>query len=86
MNAKARIAMPTVLKEGSYRFFFYSGDRQEPPHVHVTDGDRIAKFWLDPVRMQGSGGLRRSELNKIQRIVERNRGFFQEAWNDYFDD
>lgn len=78
--------MPTVLKEGSYRFFFYSGDRQEPPHVHVTDGDKIAKFWLDPVRMQGSGGLRRSEMNKIQRIVERNRGFFQEAWSDYFDD
>ena len=54
--------------------------------MHVTDGDRIAKFWLDPVRMQRSGGLRRSEMNKIQRIVERNRWLFQEAWNDCFDD
>ena len=83
---KVQIAMPTVLRKGSYRFFFYSSDGQEPPHVHVTDGDRIAKFWLDPVRMQRSGGLRRSEINNIRRIVERNRGFFQEVWNDYFDD
>ena len=40
--------MPTLLREGPYRFFFYSdeGDPREPPHVHVTAGDRLAKFWL----------------------------------------
>jgi hypothetical protein len=27
--------MPTVLKSGGYRLFFYSGDGGEPPHVHV---------------------------------------------------
>ncbi len=36
--------MPTVLKEGPYRLFFYAGDRDEPPHVHVERDDNVAKF------------------------------------------
>ena len=40
--------MPTILREGPYRFFFYASDREEPPHVHVERDDRVAKFWLDP--------------------------------------
>jgi len=33
--------MPTVLQIGPYRFFFYAGDRDEPPHVHVEREDRL---------------------------------------------
>lgn len=48
--------MPTLLREGPYRFFFYSdeGDPREPPHVHVTAGERLAKFWLEPVALASS--------------------------------
>jgi hypothetical protein len=42
--------MPTVLRAGPYRFFFYAGDRDEPPHIHVERDDHTAKFWLDQVR------------------------------------
>jgi len=38
--------MPSVLRSGPYRFFFYSGDGDEPPHVHVERDDNTAKFWL----------------------------------------
>ena len=41
--------MPTVLRSGPYRFFFYAGDRDEAPHVHVEREDNEAKVWLDPV-------------------------------------
>jgi len=27
--------MPTVLRWGPYRAFFYSNERGEPPHIHV---------------------------------------------------
>jgi Domain of unknown function (DUF4160) len=38
--------MPTVLRNGAYRFYFYSHEPNEPPHIHV-DRDRLsAKFWL----------------------------------------
>nr|WP_242060339.1 DUF4160 domain-containing protein [Aerosakkonema funiforme] len=26
--------MPTVLRIGAYRFYFYSHEPNEPPHVH----------------------------------------------------
>lgn len=33
--------MPTVLRVGPYRFFFYAGDRNEPQHIHVERDDKI---------------------------------------------
>ena len=76
--------MPTVLRQGPYRFFFYSGDRHEPPHVHVEREDRIAKFWLAPVRLQESGGFGRAELTRIESIVTDAAPSLLEAWNDFF--
>lgn len=43
--------MPTVLRIGPYRFFFYSQEGDEPPHIHIEDGDRTAKYWLTPVEL-----------------------------------
>jgi hypothetical protein len=64
--------MPTVLRVGPYRFYFYASDRQEPPHVHVERDDKVAKFWLSPVRLERSGGFSRREINRIQDLVETN--------------
>jgi hypothetical protein len=76
--------MPTVLIVGPYRFFFYSGDQDEAPHIHVECDNHLAKFWLQPVRLQNSGGFKRKELNRIQQLVEENQARFFEAWNEYF--
>ena len=78
--------MTTVLRVGPYRFLFYAGDRDEAPHVHVERDDDVAKFWLDPVRLQRSGGFRRVEIQQIQRLVERNRERLLRSWNGYFND
>lgn len=76
--------MPTVLRVGSYRFFFYAGDKDEPHHIHVEQVDKIAKFWLDPVRLQNSKGFNRLEINKIHKIIIGNQSKLLEAWNEYF--
>lgn len=76
--------MPTVLRSGPYRFFFYSGDGDEPPHVHVERDDNTAKFWLSPVRLQSSGGFKPPEVRRIQRRVERHREELQRSWDAYF--
>ncbi|MCL4539229.1 MAG: DUF4160 domain-containing protein [Bacteroidetes bacterium] len=78
--------MPTVLRVGAYRFFFYAGDRGEPPHVHIERDEKIAKFWLSPVRLQKSGGFDRLEIGRIQKIVEDNCEVLIEVWNEYFGD
>ena len=55
-------------------------------HVHVMRDNRVAKFWLDPVRIERSGGLRRSEIRQVQRIIKENQGVLLEAWDFYFND
>lgn len=76
--------MPTVLRAGPYRFFFYAGDHDELPHVHVERDDNIAKFWLDPIRLHRSGGFAPMEIGRIQKLVNVHRTDFLEAWNEYF--
>lgn len=78
--------MPTVPIQGPYRFFFYSGDSGEPPHIHVEREHMKAKFWLSPVRLQSSGGFSRGEINRIQRLVEENREYLLRSWNEFFSD
>ena len=76
--------MPTVLRAGPFRFFFYAGDRAEPPHIHVDRDDSEAKFWLDPVRLEQSSGFRGKEINQINKLVEEHRQHFLESWNEFF--
>ncbi len=78
--------MPTVLRSGPYRFFFYSADRHEPLHVHVERENMHAKYWLDPVRLEDSSGFGRSELQQLRRLVEENKDLFLRQWNEYFTD
>jgi hypothetical protein len=76
--------MPTVLRVKGYRFFFFSLEGQEPPHVHIESAEKFAKFWLTPVSLAKSRGFRSGELTEIQRIVEENRNLFEERWHEYF--
>jgi hypothetical protein len=76
--------MPTILRIGPYRFFFYAGDRGEPPHMHVERDDNTAKFWIELVRLQNSGGFNRTEIRRIQKLVEENQEDLLRSWNDYF--
>lgn len=76
--------MPTVARFGPYRVFFYSADRAEPPHAHVEHETRVAKFWLDPVRLATSGGFKPAELGRIRGMLIRRERALVEAWNGYF--
>ena len=75
--------MPTILRIGPYRFFFYSNEKGEPPHIHVQRERFLAKFWLNPVALAGSRRFASHELRTIQKHVEDNRKIFLEAWNEH---
>ena len=76
--------MPTVLRMGSYRFFFVSLDRSEPPHIHVRRENKVAKFWLDPVALERAGGFGRTELNVIPKLVDEHRERLIRSWYEFF--
>ncbi|MCR4318353.1 MAG: DUF4160 domain-containing protein [Planctomycetes bacterium] len=78
--------MPTCLRIGPYRFYFYAGDRGEPAHSHVKRDNAEAKFWLSPVRLSWNRGFQSAELRQIEKLTEENETKLLEAWNDFFND
>jgi hypothetical protein len=76
--------VPTVLREGPYRVYFFSHDTTEPPHVHVDRDDLSAKFWLNPVSLAANYGFAPRELRRVQALVLENRQRCLEAWHGYF--
>lgn len=39
--------IPTILLKDGWRLFFYTNERNEPPHVHARKGNMECRFWLD---------------------------------------
>lgn len=76
--------MPTVLRAEGFRFFFFSNESQEPPHVHIEYGNKVAKYWLDPVELASNQGFRAHELGRLRALVAQHRATFRKAWHDHF--
>ena len=76
--------MPTVLRLGPYRFYFYSHEPNEPPHIHVDRDNLSAKFWLNPVQLARNIGFSARDLRAIERMIVDHHEELQEKWNGYF--
>ena len=79
--------MPTIFRERSFRFFFYSneGSPREQVHIHVEKDDMEAKFWLEPVvRVAYNDGYDARVLRQLLEIVEANRDLIERVWNEFF--
>jgi Domain of unknown function (DUF4160) len=77
--------MPVVLRIDGYRFYFYSHENDEPPHIHVDKAGASMKVWLADLGVARSRGFRSNERNAILRYVEEHRAMMLEAWHEYFD-
>jgi len=78
--------MPTVLRVRGHRFFFFSNEGHEPPHIHVETAEKYAKFWLKPVALARAVGYNARELGQLRELVEERRDFLEEKWHEYFGD
>jgi hypothetical protein len=76
--------MPTVLRYGPYRFYFFSHEPNEPSHVHVDRENMSAKFWLEPVSLAWNRGYSARELRTIERIIREHQKELLESWYGYF--
>ncbi|MBS4096647.1 MAG: DUF4160 domain-containing protein [Sulfuricella sp.] len=74
--------MPTVLRVGPYRFGFYSDERDEPPHVHVSKPDCECKYWLEPVRLARNKGIPAPELRVIEKLVYAHLDLLKGKYNE----
>ena len=81
-----RVTLPTILRVGPYKFYFYSHEPNEPAHIHIDRDDSSAKFWLNEPQLARNIGFSARELNRISRIVNEHQQELLEAWNGYFGD
>lgn len=81
---KRRSDMPTVLRIGGFRFYFFSHEPNEPPHVHIDRGEATMKVWLDTMEIAKSRGFRAHEMTGIIALVAEHQVRLKEAWHDYF--
>ncbi len=75
--------MPTVLRIGAFRFYFYSHEPNEPPHVHIDRGEATIKVWLQAVEVAKSRGFRAHEIGAIVGMVDEHRALLLEAWHEH---
>lgn len=76
--------MPTVWRWNGYRFYFFSHEGTEPPHIHVDKAGNSAKFWLDPVAVAQNRGYADRDLNRLHDKIDEGRDELLRAWHDYF--
>ncbi len=76
--------MPTILRLLGFRFYFYSDEGNEPPHVHVEKGDSRGKVWLDPLKEEDLSQFKAKERRKALDIIADHQENLKDHWNEYF--
>ena len=76
--------MPTILRYLGFRFFFYSDEGTEPPHVHVEKGDSRGKIWLEPFEEDNLEQFKAKERRRALDIAEEHQQAFKDKWYEYF--
>lgn len=76
--------MPILFYYLGLRFFFYSNDH-EPIHVHVSNGDKEARFQLEPLALLENKGLKARELKVAEMAIEENKEIIRERWVQFFE-
>ncbi len=79
------IMSPTVFKDGSYRFHFFSKEETRI-HIHVVSPDGEAKFWLEPtISLVNYTGFSKIQLNSLQKMVEKHKNEIITTWKKHFE-
>jgi hypothetical protein len=74
--------MPTLLREGAFRFWIVMADCREPRHVHVSGGGGSAKLWLDPVSAALVEGYSRHQQRLLERLARAHAETLRERWDE----
>jgi hypothetical protein len=76
--------VPTIYRENGFRFYFFSHEPNEPPHVHIDKGEATIKIWLGSLEVAKSRGFRAHQISGINSIVSERQMLFTEKWHEYF--
>jgi hypothetical protein len=75
--------LPTVLRKNGFRFFFYSQEGHEPPHIHVIGRGGEMKVWLDPVKIAERYNISDRDRRDVLQIILENVKFLRVKWSEW---
>ena len=76
--------MAEIFRKLGFVFFFYSNEGSEPKHVHVRKAGGFAKFWIEPVELEFSQGLKVPEIAKAESLINENLELINKKWDEVF--
>ena len=75
--------MPTILVIFGLRFYFYA-DEHLPIHVHLENGDGLAKIELEPeIKLVENKSIKPKDIKRAMSIVEQYKEEFIEKWKEF---
>ncbi len=74
--------MPTLFELFGMRFFFYSLEHM-PIHVHIENGDGIAKINVETLEVIENIGIKPRDLRKATQLVKLYKKEIINKWNQY---
>ena len=74
--------MPEVFRKFGFVFFFYANEGIEPIHVHVRKAGGFAKYWIEPVELEFSQGMKVNDLRIAETLISDNLELIKLKWNE----
>lgn len=72
--------VPEIFRKLGFVFFFYTNEGQEPMHVHVRKAGGFAKFWVEPVDLDFSQGMKISDIKKAEELIFEHINLIKQKW------
>jgi hypothetical protein len=66
-----------------FRFFFYTHEGNEPPHIHVIGRGGEIKLWLNPIEIAAVYHLSFKDQRDALKITSENANLFLEKWREW---
>jgi len=74
--------MPEVFRELGFVFFLYANEGVEPIHVHVRKAGGFAKYWIDPVELDFSQGIKVNDLKIAEQLIFSHLELIKNKWHE----
>jgi hypothetical protein len=74
--------MPEIFRELGFVFFFYANEGAEPIHVHVRKAGGFAKYWIDPIELDFSQGMKVNDLKIAEQLITSHLEIINNKWHE----
>lgn len=74
--------MPEVFRAYGFVFFFYSNESQEPIHIHVRKAGGFAKFWIEPIELDFSQGMKIPDIKQAEDLIIEHLEIIKTKWDE----